>query len=72
MGDSTYYNLDTMEFINSQNAPKAAGSIFGEGSLTMIVSILALAASIAAIGISVASGKKKAVFASENGTTDEE
>jgi hypothetical protein len=63
LGDTTF---------EDKNMVAGVGSIFGEGSLTMIVSILALAASIAAIGISVASGKKKAVSASENDTTHEE
>ena len=71
MGDSTYHNLDTMKFINSQNAPNnSIGSIFGEGSLTMVIAILALVASIAAIGISIASGKQKAVTAPTPTETD--
>ena len=74
MGDSTYYNLDTMEFINSQNAPSARrfASIFGEGSLTMIVALLALIASGVAIFLVVYYNKKKAVPVAANEATKTE
>ena len=49
-------------------------SIFGEGSLTMIISLVALVASVASIGVSFALRKKKAVPATANNAakTDEE
>ena len=43
------------------------GSIFGEGSLSMIVALIALAASIASVGVCIALYKKKAVPATVNG-----
>ncbi len=42
------------------------GSIFGTGSLNTVVSLLALVVSLAAIGVSVASNKKKAASSSED------
>ena len=44
-----------------------AGSIFGEGSLTMIIAILALVASAASICLTVVLFKKNAVSATANG-----
>ena len=56
LGDTTFENKGMVEGV---------GSIFGEGSLTMIVAITALIASAAAIVVSVSS-KKKAVPATSN------
>ena len=59
-------------FINNDaknDAPVA--SILGEGSLSMIVAILALASSIVSIGISVALYKKKTAFASNAPNSEE-
>ena len=46
-------------FADVSETPVTTGSIFGTGSLALIVAFAALAASIAAIGVNVASGKKK-------------
>ena len=56
-----------------QKAP-AVGSIFGEGSLTMVISLLALVASIASVGVCVSLHKKMTVPANANkvGKTEDE
>ena len=62
MGDSTYEDPEDISFIDCESAPKGSkflGSIFGEGSLTMIVSLVALIASVAAIVVNVSSKKKE-------------
>ena len=64
LGDSAFTNKNFAKFTSSS----VVGSIFNEGSITMIVSITALVASVAAIGITVASNKKKKAVAE----TDEE
>ena len=69
LGDTTFKDKNMVTF-----SDKAVGSIFGEGSLTMIVAITALIASAAAIFVSVSS-KKKAVSSTANNaqeTEDEE
>ena len=65
MGDSKFYelDLDSVKFVDCENAPNTSnfpGSIFGEGSLTMIVALLALIASGVAIFLTVYYNKKKA------------
>ena len=62
MGNSTYDGLEYIKFVDCKNAPNARrfGSIFGEGSLTMIVALLALIASGVAIFLTVYYNKKKA------------
>ena len=67
-GDSTFLNKDYAHF--SEDSSLATASVFGEGSLTMIVSLLALIASGVAIFLVVYYNKKKAVPATE--TEDEE
>ena len=52
------------------DAPDGAASIFGEGSLTMIIAMLALASSVAALCVSVGIYKKKTVPATANGAED--
>ena len=64
LGDSTFDEAEDVTFVGT-NAPNGVGSLFGEGSLTMIVSILALVASVAAIGVSISSNKKKSEPASK-------
>ena len=56
-GNSTFNDRSRVKFVDSTQA--LAGSLIGEGSLTMIVSITALIASVTAIGITLASNKKK-------------
>ena len=46
------------------------GSIFGEGSLTMIVALIALVASIASVSVCVALYKKKAVPATADNAAE--
>jgi hypothetical protein len=80
MGDSTYNKEKYAKFADSDvgldykegYTQSKAGSIFGEGSLTMIIAILGLVGSIASIGISVASNKKKATHGAEAADTNEE
>ena len=56
-GNSTFNDRSRVKFVDSTQA--LAGSLIGEGSLTIIVSITALIASVTAIGITLASNKKK-------------
>ena len=72
MGDSTYDDTEYLKFVeNGVEKKNITGSIFGEGSMTMIVAILALVASAASIGISIASNKKKAVPATVDKNDEE-
>ena len=52
----------------------AVGSMLGEGSLTMVISLLALVASIASVGVCVSLHKKMTVLANANkvGETEDE
>ena len=56
-GNSTFNDRSRVKFVDSTQA--LAGSLIGEGSLTMIVSITALITSVTAIGLTLASNKKK-------------
>ena len=55
LGDSTFTNKNYAKFTNSS----VAGSIFSEGSLTMVVAIVALVASVTSICLTVVANKKK-------------
>ena len=57
LGDSTFNDVSRVNIVDSTRA-KRFGSMLGEGSLAMIVSLLALVASVTSIVIT-ASGKKK-------------
>lgn len=61
MGDSSYddYRLDNIKFQDADGNAIAVGSIFGEGSLTMIVALIGLIVAIASICVNVAMNKKK-------------
>ena len=62
-------------YLKMVQAASAVGSMLGEGSLTMVISLLALVSSIASIGISFALYKKKTVSVAANSaakTEDEE
>lgn len=63
--DGIMYTLDLVK----KTAP--VGSIFGEGSLSMIVSLVALVVSVAAVIVNVSS-KKNRVSAPQNAKEDEE
>ena len=73
-GKATFSNKNAVTF-NGGNVSNVIGSIFGEGSLAMIVSLVALIASVAALVVNVSS-QKKAVPATANNqakkNTDEE
>ena len=58
--------------VENTNTSSRLASIFGEGSLTMIVAILALATSVASICLTVAFNKKKAVLGAANNTAENE
>lgn len=45
---------------------KKLGSMFGDGSLSMLMSLAALAVSVAALGVAITSGKKKAAAKPQN------
>ena len=55
LGNSTFTNKNYAKFTNSS----VAGSIFSEGSLTMVVAIAALIASVISICLTVVANKKK-------------
>ena len=63
MSDSTYYDQDLMVFVDTDaaNGSNFPGSIFGEGSLALIVAFVALIASIASIIVNVTARKKQTV-----------
>ena len=61
LGDTTFENKNGVDFGNGVGA----GSIFGAGSLSMIVSLISLIASCAAISLVVYYNKKNAVSAAE-------
>ena len=67
--DTTFADKSMVAF-----SDKAVGSIFGEGSLTMIISLLALVTSGVAIFLVVYYNKRNIVSAAANGAenTDEE
>ena len=66
MGDSNYSNAAHARFVDT-DAPNGTGSIFGEGSVTNILVILALAASVASICVTVVLYKKNAALIAANG-----
>ena len=76
MGDSNFeeWVLDYVKFVNCENTPYSTvrrfASIFGEGSLTMIVALLALIAAAASIILTVYYNKKKAVPVAVNKATE--
>ena len=66
--NNVYVAGNTIQIVR---AAIGSASIFGEGSLTMIISLLALIASVAAIVVNV-SDKKKAVSKSTNNAANSE
>ena len=62
LSDSTYYDQDLMVFedTDARNGNNLSGSVFGEGSLAMIVALLALVASAVSIFLIVDIKKKLA------------
>ena len=59
-GDATFHNKSAAQFVDT-DAPNGTGSIFGEGSLTMIIALLAIVLSGVSICLTVVSNKKKTV-----------
>jgi hypothetical protein len=70
-GGATFSNKNAVKFVGG-TVSNGAGSIFGEGSLTMIVSILALVASGVSISLTVYYNKNKAAPVAANGAADTE
>ena len=58
--------------IKSSNSSARTASVLGEGSLTMIIALLALVSSVAAIGISISHCKKNVVSEAADNAEDEE
>ena len=73
-GDATFNDTSRATFVNNTANGKSlrVGSIFGEGSLTMIVAILALASSAVSIFLTVYYNKKKAVPSIANNAEEAE
>ena len=71
LGDTTYEDKSKVDFMDG-SARAMAGSIFGEGSLTMIVALLALIASGVAIFLVVYYNKKKAAPATADAVAETE
>ena len=72
-GDATFNNKNAVQFVDTKASSAKellASSFFGEGSLTMIIAILALVVSIAAIGFCVTMRKKINVSAGVNNTAE--
>ena len=67
LGDTVYGNKDMADLPNP-----GVASIFGEGSLTMIVVLLSLVTSVASMCMTVAYNKKKTVSASANHAAETE
>ena len=57
--NTTFENKNYADFYTDGNF--GPGSIFGEGSLAIVISILALVASLVSIGITIVFNKKKKV-----------
>ena len=75
MGDSTYSSPERIKLVDSEaeNGAEFPGSIFGEGSLTMIIAFIALVASIASIVVNVCNSNKakKLVLSGTNETKED-
>ena len=70
LGDSGFDDRSKATFTDT-DAKNGVGSIFGEGSLTMIVAFVALIASVASIVVNVTNHKKTNVPA-DAGAADNE
>ena len=70
-GDATFSDKNAVTFVGG-TVSNSVGSIFGEGSLTMIFAILALIASGVSIFLVVYYNKKKAVPVATNAAADTE
>lgn len=68
LGDSEFSGKEYFEFIDSDSD---IGSIFGAGSLTLIVAFIALIASVASLVVNVTSRKEKTEASAEAADDDE-
>lgn len=64
-GDATFNNKRAVQFVDSTEFNGSVASIFGEGSLTLIVSFVALITSVAVLVVNIATNKKKTVPTTE-------
>ena len=69
-GEATFSNKNAVEFVGG-TVSNGAASIFGEGSLTMIVAIFALITSVVCI-LLIVDMKKKLVPATAKNTSENE
>jgi hypothetical protein len=69
-GEATFNNKNAVTFVGG-TVSNGVGSIFGEGSLAMIVAFVALIVSVAAIIVNISSKKNK-VAAPQTAAEDEE
>lgn len=70
LGNSTFEDVKNVEIVDT-DAENGAGSIFGEGSLAMIVASVALIASVASIIVNVTARKKKTVPVTKTESSEE-
>jgi hypothetical protein len=70
LGNSTFENVKNYVIVDT-DAENGAASIFGEGSLAMIVSFVALIASVASIIVNVTARKKKTVPVTKTESSEE-
>ena len=71
LGDSTFNNKEYIIFGNGTPGKAMYASIFGEGSLTMIVAFLALVISVAGMGVTLSLKKKLVHTTVNNAETDD-
>ena len=77
LGDSVFKEIQFghIKFVDCTNAPKipnGIGSLFGEGSLTMVISLLAFIVSVAAFSVNISANKAKKVVAVKEKDAEEE
>jgi hypothetical protein len=70
LGNSTFENVKNVVIVDT-DAENGAGSIFGEGSLAVIISFVALITSVASIIVNVTARKKKTVPVTKTESSEE-
>ena len=70
-GEATFSDKNAVTFVGG-TVSNSTGSIFGEGSLSTIIALLALIASAVSIFLTVYYNKKKAVPVAANGVAETE
>ena len=63
-GDAVFNNKKAAQFVDT-DAPNATGSVFAEGSLSMIFAFIAIIVSFCSIFVTIVYNKKKTVFVKE-------